>query len=223
MKMNRVIISTITCLILSGCESDVAIPRQEESTVSTGKPALPQPESNPLPAHSSPQAPFEQSGVPNSAADSQPLIAPRSWRLLIPEKQFSVIPGTDALSVSFSDLSLKKILAMRQIPADAAEHFPAWLRQLEGKRVRISGYMYPPFKETNLSEFVLVPDAQLMNFGRAIRADEAIEARLQKDTTTDYQVNRRFDVEGIFRIVPMIEDGELWGLYQLEEARLIFE
>lgn len=223
MKLNRVISSTIICLILAGCESDVAHPLQQESTVSTGKPALPQPQSNSLPAHSSSRTGTEQSGDPHSAADPQALIAPRPWRLLIPEKQFSVISGTETLSVSFSALSLEKILAMRQIPADAVEHFPEWLRELEGKRVRITGYMYPPFKETNLSEFILVPELQITNFAAPIRLDEAIVVRLQEETTTDYQGTRKFDVEGVFRIAPLIDEGELWELYQIEDARLILD
>lgn len=125
------------------------------------------------------------------------------------------------MSVSFTDLSLEKILAMRQIPAHAAEYFPEWLRELEGKRVRISGYMYPPFKEKDLDAFVLVPKLQLMNFGIAMRVDEAISVRLRKNMTTNYQVNRELDVEGVFRITPLIEEGELWDLYHLDEARLI--
>lgn len=125
------------------------------------------------------------------------------------------------MQVSFSDLNLEKILAMQQIPIDAAEYFPKWLRALEGKRIRISGYMFPPFKETDISEFVLMHELRITNFGAPIRLDEVIDVRLQKDTTTDFQQNKKLDVEGIFRIAPIIEDGELWGLYEIEDARLI--
>ena len=151
----------------------------------------------------------------------EPVVAKLPWRLLVPDKEFSVIPGTDTLRVSFYDLNLKQILDMQTIPVDAAKHFPNWLKLLEGKRIRISGYMFPSHKETNLSVFRLVPALQIMNFGAPIRDDEVIVVLLQKNKTTDYQQNRKFDVEGTFKIAPIVEEGELLGLYQLEEARLI--
>jgi hypothetical protein len=32
---------------------------------------------------------------------------------------------------------------------------PQSIRALEGKRIRIRGYMYPPFEETGITEFML--------------------------------------------------------------------
>lgn len=157
--------------------------------------------------------------IPSPTHD--PVVAKLPWRLLIPNKEFSVIPETDTLRVSFSDLNLKQILDMQKIPVDAVKHFPNWLKLLEGKRIRISGYMSPSHKETNLSVFRLVPVLQIMNFGAPIRADEVIVVLLQKSKTTEYQQNRRFDVEGTFKIAPIVEEGELLELYQLEEAHLI--
>lgn len=206
-----------------GCDSQADIPAPKAESPSNNHLQTPVDSSNygtvATPSSRSLKTQSSSQQIPSST--HEPVVAKIPWRLLVPEKEFSVISGTDTLRVSFSDLNLEKILAMRTIPEDAAKNFPNWLKLLEGKRIRISGYMYPPHKETNLSAFMLVPELQIMNFGAPILPDEVMIILLQKNTTTDYQQNRRFDVEGIFRIAPFVDKGQLLELYQIEEARLI--
>lgn len=62
-------------------------------------------------------------------------------KLLIPDKSFRPDPQTGSLRISYDDFDLLKILNMEPVPADAVEHFPDWLRSLDGKKVRVRGFM----------------------------------------------------------------------------------
>ena len=91
---------------------------------------------------------------------------PREIKLLVKEKKFKAEGPDGALRVSYDDLDLLKILNMEPVPVDAADHFPTWLKDLDGKRIRIRGFMYPPFQETEIPFFVLARDNQICCFGR---------------------------------------------------------
>ena len=127
-----------------------------------------------------------------------------------------------AVRVSYDDLDLLKVLKMDPVTPDAAEKMPAWLRQLHGKRVRIRGFMYPPFQETGIPKFVLARDNQICCFGRNPKIYDLIEVTMQAGTTTDYIQGRPFDVVGKFRIeLGQLEDGMIFGLYYIDNASVI--
>ena len=45
--------------------------------------------------------------------------------------------------MSYDDIDLLKVLNMDPVPANAATKMPAWLKGLDGRRIRIRGFMYP--------------------------------------------------------------------------------
>ena len=47
------------------------------------------------------------------------------------------------------------------VPEDAVDYFPKWLSRLDGKRIRIRGFMYPPYEETGIEAFMLARDNQI--------------------------------------------------------------
>ncbi len=123
--------------------------------------------------------------------------------------------------MSYDDLDLLKILNMDPVPPDAVEHFPEWLKALDNKRIRIRGFMYPPFESTGIRAFVLARDNQICCFGRNPKVYDLIAVRLRDGVTTDYIQNRPFDVVGRFHIAPVVEDGKLYELYRIDEAIII--
>lgn len=147
---------------------------------------------------------------------------PREIKLLIPEKTFDKASADGTLRVSFDDIDLLKILNMEPVPTDAVDYFPEWLEQLDGKRVRIRGFMYPAFQNTGLRGFVLARDNQICCFGRDPKVYDLINVKMKEGTTTDYiPPTRSFDVEGTFLIRPDV-DEDLWlGLYQIRDAKVI--
>lgn len=154
-----------------------------------------------------------------SVTPAQPL--PGGIQLLVPHKEFRVQGPNGALRVSYDDLDLLKILNMEPVPPDADKYFPDWLRQLDGQRIRIRGFMYPQFESTGIERFVLARDNQICCFGRDPKVYDLIEVTMAPGRTTDFILGRPFDVVGIFHIELVAEGGKPLGLYRIEDALVI--
>lgn len=142
-------------------------------------------------------------------------------KLLIPDKRFRKEEGGQITRVSYDDIDLLKVLNMQPVPPDAVDYFPDWLNQLDGQRIRIRGFMIPPFQATGLKRFALARDNGICCFVRTPKIYDVINVRMADGKTTDYIANKPFDVEGIFRIDPFADDGELYDLYKIEDAIVI--
>lgn len=145
---------------------------------------------------------------------------PRDIKLLIPEKRFRA-EGEGNVRVSYDDIDLLKILNMEPVPVDAPRHFPEWLKQLDGQRIRIRGFMYPTFEATGLKGFTLARDNGICCFVRQPMIYDIIGVDLAKGITTDYIDNKPFDVEGVFQIEPEADDMELFQLYRITDAKVL--
>lgn len=141
--------------------------------------------------------------------------------LLIPEKSFRRERGTDAVRVSYDDIDLLKVLNMEPVPANAVEYFPEWLTSLNGKQIRIRGYMYPKFVNEGITTFTLARDNGICCFQRLPKIYDVILVKLKDGETTDYIDARPFDVEGVFRIDNEDDGSELPRLYKIENASVL--
>ncbi len=169
------------------------------------------PDATPTGTGNTPETPDEKIVV--TAAE------PREIKLLIPERDFKVEGPDEALRVSFDDIDLLKILNMEPVIPDAPELMPEWLKGLDGKRIRVRGYMYPPFQDTGLEAFILARDNQICCFGRDPKVYDLVRVLMREDVTTDYIENRPFDVVGTFKIG---DDASIPGkLYTLDDAVVI--
>lgn len=77
------------------------------------------------------------------------------------------------------------------------------LRFLDGRKVKLRGYILPStlFKETDISEFVLVRDNQECCFGPGAALFDCVMVEMQGSATTDF-VTRPVTVEGKFVFDP---------------------
>jgi hypothetical protein len=157
---------------------------------------------------------------PQDAADTKASTEsqPRVVKLLIPEKTFAVEGAEKALRVSFDDFDLLKVLNMDPVSEDAPSRMPKWLKQLDGKRIRVRGFMYPPFEETGIRGFTLARDNQICCFGRNPLVYDLVDIFMRSGETTQYIQNRPFDVIGVFHIGESIIPGEL---YSMDDAIVI--
>jgi hypothetical protein len=175
----------------------------------------------------------DASGSPNAATDpkvegvakpSVDLIAakpePRIVTLLIPDKKFKAEgKGAEkALRVSFDDYDLLKVLNMDPVTEDAPSRMPKWLKDLDGKRIRVRGFMMPTFQEEDIRGFTLARDNELCCFGRNPLVYDLVDVFMRKGESTDYIDGRPFDVVGVFHIGDSITPGEL---YSLDDAIVI--
>ncbi len=148
-------------------------------------------------------------------------IEKREPKLLIPEKTFRQEGEQGAIRVSFDDIDLLKVLNMEPVPENAVEMFPDWLSGLDGKRVRIRGFMFPTMSQKGITYFQFVRDNEICCFGRTPKIYDRISTVLKKGESTDYIQGRPFDVIGTLRIDPIYVDGEWLQLYLLEDAQVI--
>ena len=154
--------------------------------------------------------------IDNAAAKSANKI-----ELLIPDKSFRRERGTDAVRVSYDDIDLLKILNMEPVPPNAAEYFPEWLASLNGKHIRIRGWMYPTFVSEGLTSFTLARDNGICCFTKMPKIYDVIFVKLEGGQTSRYIDQRPFDVEGTFRIDNESDGSELPRLYKIENARVL--
>ena len=145
----------------------------------------------------------------------------RQVQLLVEQREFKTEGSPQALRVNYDDIDLLKVLNMEPVTPEAPQLMPDWLTGLDGKRIRIRGFMYPPHLETGIPFFVLARDNQICCFGRDPKIYDLIGVKMRDGITTDYIQNRPFDVVGVFRIKPSVEDGKLYQLYQIDNAVVI--
>jgi len=146
----------------------------------------------------------------------------RTVSLLIPEKTFRKEPGSKALRVSYDDLDLLKVLNMEPVTVDAVDQMPEWMKSLNGKMIKIRGFMYPHFETEGIERFVLARDNQICCFGRDPKIYDLIQVDMQAGKTTNYiPATRSFDVVGQLKIQMASDDGKPLGLYYLENATVI--
>ena len=169
------------------------------------------------------QEPDPLAPPPGSAAAlalaNEPPAEPRELELLVPESSFATEPG-GALRVSFDDLDLLRVLNAEPVPEDVVDHFPHWLAGLDGKEVRLRGFMYPTFADP-VKAFVLARDNQICCFGRNPKPYDLVTVKLAAGEESRYIQNRPFDVAGTFRIDPVYDGGEWLRLYRIDGARVI--
>jgi hypothetical protein len=163
-------------------------------------------------------------GGPAAATKGTPMAGPstpRKVEVLIPNKTFRPEGDPSALRVSYDDIDLLKVLNMDPVLSDAATYMPAWLKALDGRRIRIRGFMYPTFQQTGVHAFGLARDNQICCFGRNPKIYDVFDVVLHEGTTTNYIPNRPFDVVGVFHIRPEVDAGQLYRLYEMDDATVM--
>jgi hypothetical protein len=157
----------------------------------------------------------------------EPLVAPaESLKKLIPNKIELKVPHKDfnregkdrALRVSYDDIDLLRVLNMEPVPLNAEEYLPPWLKALNGEKVVLRGWMFPPLMTEGLPAFLFVRDNQICCFGREAKVYDKVRVTMKEGTTTDYIFGRSFDVIGTFHIEAEERDGELYFLYSIDDA-----
>lgn len=159
--------------------------------------------------------------TPEEEKQQSAKMEPREVKILVKNKSFRHVAPNDALQVSYDDIDLLKVMNMEPVTPEAPELMPQWLKDLNGKRIRIRGFMYPPFQQTGNEYFLLARDNQICCFGKNPKIYDLFPVLLKDGVTTDYILNRPFDVVGVFHIKAETIDGELERIYLIDDAIVI--
>jgi len=201
-----------------------ALPADAGSTADasdTTKPAGTPPDSPPPTVPTRTESPAasasaEEAGYVQTAAPGTPSELPQN-RTFRPEG------AEQALRITYDDLDLLKWLQMDPVTPDCVEKMPEWLRGLNGKKVRLRGFMKPHEISTGFRRFIFVKDTGLCCFGPAGKIYDLIQVTLLKGTTTDYIELTPFDVIGTLRIeVAALDDTqEVYELFHIDDAKIV--
>lgn len=119
-------------------------------------------------------------------------------------------PNIETLEITFEDINL-------HLQPDIV--FRPWMltdraRELDGRRVRISGYMLPDIQQNHIRQFVLLRNREC-KFGPGGQADHLINVNLVEGITTSYR-DQPVVVEGVLKIQPFQgPDGNTWSIYDM--------
>jgi hypothetical protein len=204
--------------LVAGCNP----PSAASSTESTGRPALP--ESRPTAENSAKAEHARSDGVATGAnetvettqitATAEPASAPKANRPpradRLPQK-----PG-EAEKITFDDLNLQMLPNIVFRPFMVNER----VKELEGKRVSISGYMHGGAAgSSGIKKFVLLKNTEC-KFGKDGQADHLAMVYLKNGSSAEY-TRSDIKVEGTLRIEPFTgDDGNTWSIYNLEDAQI---
>ena len=125
------------------------------------------------------------------------------------------IVGEPALVLEADDLEFPEVHANWFDPSS----IPARIQELDGTRVVVYGAMFPPPAET-MRHFVLVGDTRR----KPVEAYDKTQLRYAKIGMKlihqiGYEQRKTLRVEGILRIRPILDRGELRHLYIIEDAK----
>ncbi len=146
---------------------------------------------------------------------------PREVKILVKERTFRKVDPDNVLLINYDDIDLLKVMNMEPVTPQAPELMPHWLKDLDGQRIRIRGFMYPPFQQTGNEFFQLARDNQICCFGKNPKIYDLFPVVMRDGVTADYILNRPFDVVGVFHIKAETIDGELQRIYLIDDAIVI--
>lgn len=94
------------------------------------------------------------------------------------------------------------------------------IEKLDGKRIKIRGYMLPSFQQDGITQFVLVRDNMECCFGPGAMLYDCLIVDMNEDKTASYSI-RPVTVEGIFTIEELEdEDGVTLAIYHLQAVEV---
>jgi hypothetical protein len=119
----------------------------------------------------------------------------------------------EAKSVSFDDIKLD---LKKGDPYDASLLTPA-IKNLDGKAIRIRGYILPGFQQSGIKNFVLVRDNMECCFGPGALLHDCVLVELVPPVSTNFTV-RPVSVEGTFSIREYKDpvNGKYLAIYHLD-------
>lgn len=152
-------------------------------------------------------------GPPNHAAvPSEPVTPPTVQR---PPADRTVTKPGDAEKITWEDVNLGMQADVVFRPFMITDR----VKDLEGKRLSIVGYMHPPESQSGNKKFILLKNTQC-KFGPGGQADHLADVHLQEGKTTKYTPSP-LKIEGTLVIEPFEgPDGNTWSLYRLENAQI---
>jgi hypothetical protein len=161
------------------------------------------------PANSVAKTSGEQPSASDTKTDQPVLATAAGSRLTVESKPPAPVPATKEITFDEVKLDMKK-----GDPYDSSL-LTEKVKKLDGKPIRIRGYILPSFKQSGLKQFVLVRDNQECCFGPGALLHDCIVVEMMEPATAEFSV-RPVSVEGVFSIRELKLDGKYLAIYHLD-------
>jgi hypothetical protein len=131
-----------------------------------------------------------------------------------------VVPGDGTVRRPFVlDWEVLRSVQREYNPRQGKSEVPAWLKTLDGKRVRIEGNtLLPVVSQTTTELLVMQNPWDGCCLGVPPTPYDAIEVKLASAQRMGNSPTGFGQVEGVFKVDPYIVSGWLLGLYMIEDA-----
>lgn len=100
---------------------------------------------------------------------------------------------------------------------------PTFARQLDGHRVRMHGMMYPPYQLKGLKYFHFIPQTKrrpISAKSEKLPLHALIPVTVAKNHSEENQL-RPITIEGIFEVEIYSEDGKVFSVYHIRNAKIV--
>ncbi|HWB10942.1 MAG TPA: DUF3299 domain-containing protein [Pirellulales bacterium] len=131
----------------------------------------------------------------------------------VPETRQSASPGAERTrDITFDDLKFN----IEKGDPFKSSLLTEKIESLEGKPIRIRGYILPSFQQSGLTQFVLVRDNLSCCFGPGAALYDCLIVEMKAGKSTDYSLYP-VAVDGIFSIREMLDpDGKTVAIYHVD-------
>ncbi|MEZ6318627.1 MAG: hypothetical protein R3B49_07740 [Phycisphaerales bacterium] len=107
-------------------------------------------------------------------------------------------------------------------PRKGKKDLPAWVGALNGKRVRLTGYLLLPLTGSGTDELLIMQNQwDGCCIGVPPTPYDAVEVRMRRPLDTSRGAPGFGSLEGKFKVEPYIVSDWLLGLYLLEDAEMV--
>src|SRR5262249_21303028 len=89
------------------------------------------------------------------------------------------------------------------------------VKELDGKKIRVRGFILPSFQQSGIKQFVLVRDNMECCYGPGALLHDCILVEMQGSATATFTV-RPVSVEGTFSIREVKVGDKHWAIYHLD-------
>jgi hypothetical protein len=211
------VVIAVVLALCAGCggqSAAEALPRAEPVVNAEPAESAPAVASEPASSDSTTRAPAE-AGAP-AAGESHAAVEPAAPAGQRPPADRTPRKPGEAERISFDDLNLGMQADMVYRPFLLTDR----VKELEGQRVSIMGYIHAGATGKGIKEFVLLKNTEC-KFGPGGQADHLAMIYLDKGQTTEYQT-KAIKVEGVLTIEPKEGlDQNTWSIYRLDSAKIV--
>ena len=116
-------------------------------------------------------------------------------------------------------LSMDEVLAIEDtgVLPDLEDRFPLEVVELDGRRVRVEGYMIPfEYDDRGIHSFTLVRDQNQCCFGASPQMNHWFFVRMEGDKRSEPFDLDPLIVTGRFSVGELVEDGYVLNIYRIE-------